>query len=253
MSLGIDLASRNHKTAVCVIEWGAATAVAHAPQLGVGADDELGWLVDLCRDAQSVGIDAPFGWPSPMVNAVADWAQLRPWPASTSRELRLRLTDQHVHHVTGLTPLSPSSERIAIVAWRCARLLSLLASSERPVDRTGADGIYEVYPAAALTAWGLDRAGYKTRGNAAAKLKQRDARARLADELAGRAQWLDLSNARDACVESDDALDAVIAALVARAAARSKTIPAPAGQDAATVEREGWIHLPRPDALTELL
>jgi hypothetical protein len=253
VSLGIDLASQNKKTAACRIEWGESSAKALEPRMGQANGDSLDWLVELCGPPDWIGIDAPFGWPEPMVTAVADWATRKPWPATNPRDLRLRLTDQHVYSATGLTPLSVSSDRIAIVAWRCAQLLTLLAAGGPAIDRTGADGIYEVYPGAALSCWGLDRAGYKTRGSAEAKLGQRDARSKLIAELALRAPWLQLSEARDACIESDDALDALLAALVARAASRGRTIAPPTDGQMTTLVREGWIHLPMRDSLAQLL
>lgn len=252
VSLGIDLASKNAKTAACLIEWSPSRATVLKPQFGDRKDDGLDWLVELRGAASWVGIDAPFGWPEPMVDAVSGWATGQPWPATAPRELRLRLTDQAVVDRTRLTPLSVSSDRIAIVAWRCAQILTVLAKGGTPIDRVGADGVYEVYPGAALTCWGLDRAGYKTRGTAEAKLGQRDAREKLVDEIARRAPWLDLAFAREACIDSDDALDALLASLVARAAALGKTAPPPAGQ-AGRIGREGWIHLPEPGTLEQLL
>jgi predicted nuclease with RNAse H fold len=253
VSLGIDLASQNSKTAACLIEWGTSSAKASEPQLGAATDNELEWLVKLCKETGWVGIDAPFGWPAPMVQAVTGWAGGEPWPATSPRDLRLRLTDQAVCDETGVTPLSVSSDRIAIVAWRCAQLLTLLADGSTQLDRGGADGVFEVYPGAALTCWGLVRAGYKSRGNAEAKLGHREARSKLIDELARRAPWLDLSAAAEACVASDDALDALLAALVARAAGRGKTVQPPDDDRHARVLREGWIHLPKPGTLEQLL
>jgi hypothetical protein len=56
---------------------------------------------------------------------------------------------------------------------------------------------------------------------------------------------------REACAESDDALDAVLCALIARAAALGLTEPPPPdGLEPARVE--GWIHLPRSGSLAQL-
>jgi predicted RNase H-like nuclease len=114
------------------------------------------------------------------------------------------------------------------------------------VDRTGRDGVFEVYPGAALTRWGLDRKKYKTSGNAAAKQRQRRARDALVAELARRASWLDLSAATEACVDSDDALDGLLASLVAHAGHIGRTVVPPADDETLRlrISREGWIHLP---------
>ncbi len=59
-----------------------------------------------------------------------------------------------------------------------------------------------------------------------------------------RAPWLHLSSEHErACIDSDDCLDALVCAIVARAAERGLTEkPPPELKDEA--EREGWIHLP---------
>jgi hypothetical protein len=252
LSLGIDLASKNQKTAACAIEWSSSRTVAADPQLGDPKDERLDWLVALCGEADCIGIDAPFGWPDPMLDAVSAWAAGEPWPETATRELRFRLTDLAVVERTKRPVLSVSSDPIAIVAWRCARLLTLLAKAGMPVDRAEADGVFEVHPGAGLTCWGLDRAGYKTQGTAEKKVGQRVAREKLVEEISRRAPGLDLTLAREACIESDDALDALIASFIARAAARGKTTPPPADQ-ADRIGREGWIHLPEPGTLKPLL
>ena len=58
-----------------------------------------------------MGVDCPFGWPTAFVQLVHDHelGQLAAPPSSGRdwrRGLTMRLTDQHVHQVTGLTPLS---------------------------------------------------------------------------------------------------------------------------------------------------
>lgn len=245
-SLGIDLAAQNEKTATCVIDWSSGRAVARAPVLG-GAGDDVEWLVAQQQEADWTGIDAPFGWPLPFVEATSRWAAGEAWDAADKDDLRFRHTDQVVRATVGRVALSVSSDRIAVTAWRCARLLDAVRDGEKAVDRLGADRIYEVYPGAALTCWGFTRAGYKTSGNAQSKQRQRQARVALLDEIERRAGWLDLSLAREACEKSDDALDALIASLVARAAGTGRTV-LPEAHDEAQQRRiaaEGWIHLPR--------
>lgn len=63
LSLGIDLASQNKKTAACVIAWHLGAASARLPASGPAGDD-IDWLVELSAEAQWIGIDAPFGWPT---------------------------------------------------------------------------------------------------------------------------------------------------------------------------------------------
>jgi predicted nuclease with RNAse H fold len=121
--------------------------------------EDIDWLVELCKHAQWVGIDAPFGWPDAAVEATATWASGGRWPEVSKNDLRYRLTDQCVRETTGLPPLSVSSDRIAVTAWRCARLLDALRTNGRPVDRTGTDDIFEVYPRSRSDLLGLQAHG----------------------------------------------------------------------------------------------
>jgi hypothetical protein len=76
------------------------------------------------------------------------------------------------------------------------------------------------------------------------------------DEMRARAPWLDLTAAEAACEKSQDAIDALIAALVTRAATTGRTrSPEPADQaHRDRIEREGWIHLPAaPGTFEDLL
>lgn len=113
-------------------------------------------IFDLARTVDLIAIDAPLGWPSAFVLAVSGHAAGAPWPDMGMRALRYRATDLHVQHQTGISPLSVSSDRIGIVAFRAARLLAML----RPGDpaRDGSRGVLGVYPAAALKRWACCRA-----------------------------------------------------------------------------------------------
>jgi hypothetical protein len=143
-----------------------------------------------------------------------------------------------------LWPLSPSTDRISLTAWRLAGLReAAFARSHLRFDRAGGDQVVDAYPAAALLLWGLPRAGYKS---------DPEAREELLAELEAAAPWLLWKpGAREACLESDDCLDAVLCALIARAAALGLTEPPPPdGLEPARVE--GWIHLPRSGSLAQL-
>ena len=109
----------------------------------------------------------------------------------------------------------------------------------------------EVYPAAALAMWGLPYRGYKATSSAAAS--PQDVRRAIVQGLASAAgEGLIVSDdVRAACSASDDALDALIAGLVARAAATRCTWP-PTEIDAPAARREGWIHLPHSGSLARV-
>ena len=245
-TVGVDLSVAEKGTAAATVEWEGGRARVREPSLG--HDDEA--LIDLLAEAEWSAIDAPFGWPEPMVLAVHAYASEDRWPAPDKRSFRLRRTDLHVHDrvlaQTGekLWPLSPSTDRISLTAWRLAGLReAAFARSQLRFDRAGGDRVVEAYPAAALLLWDLPRAGYKS---------DPEAREQLLAAIESQASWLAWEPAaRDACVSSDDALDAVLCALIARAAALGLTEPPPAeARESARVE--GWIHLPREDSLSRL-
>jgi predicted nuclease with RNAse H fold len=241
---GIDLAAQDAKTAVCTINWSGRRAKIAPPVGGAdGITEEA--LVEAVGRGNWVGIDAPFGWPAGFVQAVGGYAEREPWPDVEGDELRYRLTDRVVRKELGLSPLSVSSDRIGVTAWRCARLLTLARAGSKAADRTGRDRIVEVYPAAALAGWRLDRRGYKTSG---------DKREELLAKLEDSADWLSWQgDARERCVASDDFLDAFLCALIARAAAVGQTAWPKKKREWKAARAEGWIHLPREDSLARLM
>src|SRR5829696_7269815 len=92
-----------------------------------------------------------------------------------------------------------------------------------PAARDGSERLVEAYPAAALAAWGIECHGYKDRQDQTAATVVRQ---RIVTELERTlSSWLDLQPARQACVQSDHVLDALISALVAIAAKTASTHP----------------------------
>ena len=146
----------------------------------------------------------------------------------------------------GRWPLSVSSDLIAVPAMRAVRLLAEVAAAGEAIDRSGSGRFVEVYPAAALHVWGFPSRGYK-------RTKGAEVRARLVSDLAQRtADWLTLSEQDWArCTASDDMLDALVAALVARAASKGRCKPIPPS-DRELAKEEGWIALPRTGSLGQL-
>ncbi|MDN5899501.1 MAG: DUF429 domain-containing protein, partial [Brachybacterium sp.] len=152
------------------------------------------------------------------------------------RGLAMRATDLEVRRRTGLTPLSVATDRIAHPALRWAGIEAGLRDRGLDVMRDGSGTICEVYPAAALQTWGLTHRGYKG-------VKNQAPRAALVASLSERLPWLDWNGHRALCSREDDALDAVIAALVAREVDHGRAFP-PCGEDLALARQEGWIWLP---------
>ena len=92
ITLGIDLSVQPKNTAACVIECRKGGAAAREPRTGC-TDEDLDALI---ANADAVGMDAPFGWPSDFAKAVAEWRHtkrnnaLRDW-------MRFRETDRFLH------------------------------------------------------------------------------------------------------------------------------------------------------------
>jgi len=110
-------------------------------------------------------------------------------------------------------------------------------------ERVALDGSGVV---AALRRWGLPSRKYKRKENLAARKEL------IAQFLSETAEWLKVGEAEiDLCVSSDDAFDALIAALVARAAAVG-LVELISEDDRAAAMREGWIAVPTENSLSLL-
>lgn len=239
ITVGVDLATEPATTALATINWSGGAAVVKSLRLGVNDDVITG----AARTAVKLGLDCPLGWPDDFVaflNEHHDGHVVAPQDVAGKdwrRRLAYRATDRAVRGATGLTPLSVAADRIGLTAMRAAGLLARFTEAGQPVDRAGGGVVVEVYPAASLHRWGLPHRGYKGKD----KQPVRDG---LIRELLAAAPWLDLGQYVDLCSQSDDALDAVIAAMTSRAAALQRVI-APAGPaQQAQARREGWIALP---------
>jgi predicted nuclease with RNAse H fold len=246
-TLGIDLSTRPSCTGVCVLEWSDRRArVAGLTHVGYDSNDALTDLIENVRPAK-VAIDAPFGWPMPFTQALSIYTRDGRWPAGDRMATVFRETDRNVRVATRVNPLSVAAEKLAHPAIRCADLLTALADPE-PVDRTGAGLCAEVYPAAALDRWELlPRTSYRNGTEAAVTREQ------LVTSLRHRAPWLEIEEQIPELTRSDHLVDALICAILARALlgrpALTEPIPPELQRSAA---KEGWIHLPVPDALERL-
>jgi predicted nuclease with RNAse H fold len=225
---------------MATIEWEASSA--RVLDLVLGVDDRL--ILDTASSSrvQVLGLDCPLGWPEDFLRFLTAHRDGRPvGPQEVAgkdwrRRLAYRATDRAIVASCGVKPLSVAADRISLTAMRGASLLSQLAERGQPVDRTGTGVVVEVYPAASLKAWELPHQKYK-----GANL---DGRRNLLQALSTAAPWLDLGQHTELCAQSDDALDAVIAALTARAKALNLTSTPSTPDEQDLAAREGWIALP---------
>ena len=205
-TVGIDLATQPKKTAVCVILWSETVSV------HFGDDTSDAALIEACATADKVGIDCPFGWPMPFVDAISAHALGARWPGyASTNELAYRLTDIHVREEFGVMPLAVATDHLGRTAMRCATLLSAMG----PVDRTGRDKLAEVYPAVALKSWGLPCTGLKRAAGAAQ-------RAAVLTCLQSRMSEVLSDAVIDQCASNDDKFDEL-------SSARSWRAPPPSG------------------------
>jgi predicted nuclease with RNAse H fold len=247
-TLGIDLASDPENTAYCMVEWGGGTAEVRELAVGreggpLASDDHL---LQLHGQGDVTGIDCPFGWPTAFVAFLClvsrpSGEALPAWSEQYRDELKFRATDRWIRDQLKISPLSVSADRIAIPAFRCQGLLTRMGV----IDRSGDGRVYEVYPAAALKQWGFPSTSYK-------KAKGKPVREKLVGNLLNKARWLRVSDEhRKKMSESDDALDALVASLNARAAKLGLTIGPEADEQREAV-REGWIAIPEEGSLERL-
>jgi predicted nuclease with RNAse H fold len=244
LTCGVDLSSQASNTSACVIDWSDGRAM--VTEITLGVTD--GMISRLLQDVEKLGIDVPLGWPMSFARAVARHSEDGSWPADYTHAdtsmYRFRRTDLWVWKTFGTSPpLSVSTDRIALPAMRAAALLSRLP--ERPrLDGSGV--VVEVYPAATLRRWGFPWRGYKRHENSTSRRELVE----LVREKT--ASWLTIGRPGiDLCRSSDDALDALIAALAARAAAVGLAEPVPPDLRTAAI-REGWISIPQPGSLDQL-
>jgi predicted nuclease with RNAse H fold len=237
MTVGVDLAAEPGDTAVAFLDW--SQAAVSLSELVLDVDDAA--LVAFTTQADKVGVDCPLGWPAEFVSFVVAHQGHAVQPVvAAGREWRRRLafrqTDEVVRAVAGFDPLSVATDWLGLTAMRCALVLAEMARRGHPVDRRGDGAIVEVYPAVSLKQWGLRHRGYKRTENLTV-LDQ------LVDSLVAAAPWLDLGRHDPLCRRNDNASDALIAALTARASALGLTIR-PNEAQAIAASSEGWIAIP---------
>lgn len=245
ITLGIDLAAQDKNTAACRMTWSQGVGTVDKVYGGNDCSDDelLDLIAAVVREGGTVGIDAPFGWPDAFLDQLLEYREHGCWkelpPPDAPSPLCYRATDVYLKlgndppaGFKGIHPLSVSTDRIGVVAMRCARLLSRLAELGIPRDPLGRQ-VVEVYPGGALRRWGLAAAGYKhDEAVRVALLTQSPLNAVVVPpEFTAR------------ITDIDHAFDALLSALVARDVALGLDDLHRPGDDG-TLRREGWIRMP---------
>lgn len=251
--VGVDMSSQTADTAACVlsISGNRLKATAHRNV----TDDSL--LRALKHPNARLGIDAPFGWPTPFTEFAAKWSvsptQRSGVPTWASLEvdgswsalaevLKFRATDRFVRlYLRGVHDFdddyssrwpdgfSVAADKIALTALRTIRLLA----AAEITDLVGQSGrVVEVYPGPTLAAWDLTGKGYKgarrSQGtDSPAYLQRVTAAAKLVDQLRTSTHFdvdeLSFATLEQRAAETDHVLDALVCALTTWAAKVGRT------------------------------
>lgn len=239
---GLDLAAESTKTGLAEVLVTAAGEF-RVESVSVGVHDAA--VVEAAGTATKVGVDVPVGWPGPFVELItAHTSGTAHTPPSSDKQWRrqfvYRATDLWAQENFGLRPLSVSADLIAHPALRWVALEAQLRERAIPCTRDGAEKICEVYPAGALQQWSIPHRGYKGTSE-----KARQQRSTIMAALENRFD-LKWGGCAQLLREKDDALDAVIAALVA-AHVHAGHAYGPPEQLRKTAQQEGWLWLPAGD------
>jgi hypothetical protein len=259
--MGVDLAAQPENTAVSLLAWppegGPELLVLGRGKTEDGATFSDEWISATASglrgkypgEITKVGIDDPFGWPVPFHDALTAHRDGPTWPlrpGDPTVDLRYRETDKVARSVTptGRWPLSVTSDRIAVPAMRCATILADIAA-KRGTDAVSRDGTglcCEVYPDPALRIWtadsesSIEKNSYKGPENSSV-------RTLLLKTILTELPISDPGGQLAMVEQQDDYLDALVCALIARAAEMNLTRP-PDDIQRGLAQVEGWIHLP---------
>lgn len=228
---GLDLSTDPRKCAAVAIRWDAGRP--HVLEVRKRLTPAM--IVDLItsRDAQ-FAVDVPFGWPDAFIGFVTahrDQAQRPPGDRDAWRKetLARRATDDRLLRY-GALPLPAAFDRLGKTAVMWSAIEFDLGEAGIRLDRSGITGrVCETYPSAALAAWRLPKAKPSLEF-----IRQAFPFLTIGNDCAS-----ELST-------GEDARDALVCALVARAAALHLTV-LPGDGVVVRARREGWIHVMEQD------
>lgn len=237
LTWGLDVSTNKIKTAAVALDWstpGEARVVEVRRPLRA---TDIAPLISEHREG-SWAVDVPFGWPDLFVALMADrhtgplQAEAMPtpldWEKWRTRQVAQRLTDRFLTEDPRIQtrPLPASFQLLGATAAMWVLVEAQLASIGVSIDRATLEGsVCETYPSAALSAWGFGKA------------KQ------TWPELQSNFPFLTADEGQVPELVSDDACDAVVCALVARARDLQLTIGPRTEEELQAGRREGWIHV----------
>ncbi|MCT1617665.1 DUF429 domain-containing protein [Janibacter hoylei] len=228
-SWGLDLSTNPRKCAAVAIRWdlGRPRVVNVKTRL---TPEEI--VDEIAATDDHFAVDVPFGWPDTFVQFIATHQHGQQQPpgdrdAWRKETLARRLTDERLRQHRAL-PLPASFDRLGKTAVMWSAIEFDLAARGVRFDRAGSVGrVCETYPTAVLAAWHLDK------------------KKPPLDLIERAFPFLDLEDHRSS-LAGDDARDALICSLTARAHALGLTV-APNANELEQANREGWIHVMEED------
>jgi predicted RNase H-like nuclease len=240
--IGVDCATDPRKVGLALGTWRNREATISDVRVG-GRGEPLaetitGWI---SNDMPTlIALDAPLGWPIELGPQLVDHSAGEPLDVEAN-DLFRRETDRVVKEKIGRQPLDVGSNLIARTAHAALRLLDevrTLSDCAVPLawdSRVESVSAIEVYPAATLTAYGIQASGYKGK---------QDIRSREMMIEALRAHLV-LPKDTSLMEEKADALDAGVCVLAAADFLDGRVVQP---TDLAKAKREGWIWFcpPRP-------
>jgi hypothetical protein len=252
-TIGINLSAAAKFTTLVAIEWKDQEAWVSEAVVDLEDDELIGYL----SAGDRTGVYAPFGWPVAMVEAVSSYTNSDQWQRASRRQFRHRETEAFVHDILQseadqeLWPQSVSCDRLALQARRMAQLREqLFTETGKRFDRAGGDHILEVYAPGASLLWGLH--SHAANGLEIPPDASEKPGLLFVERIEAAAPWLQWREGKRAvCLKNEYTSDALLAALVARAAELDLTMR-PENGHLDLARREGWMHLPSKDSLSSL-
>jgi predicted RNase H-like nuclease len=233
--IGIDCATDPAKMGLALGIWRNQAAAILKVKAGDRREPPARTVVDWISDVNPtlVAMDAPLGWP-------ADLGQMLAKHTAGNRlgippnVLFRRKTDQLVKAELGRQPLDVGADRIARTAHAALQLLDELRTITGftiPLAwHPAVEGVsaIEVYPAATLTAHGIQASGYKKKSDEKSRMKI----------IVNLQRHLELPRDTSLLRDNADVLDAGVCVLAAADFLGDRTVKP---TDMATSQKEGWI------------
>lgn len=250
-TVGIGWGSDSVSTRIVTLRWGTHAVTPGDVHLESADDQVVGHFLNY-PDA-AVAVTVPLGWPLPLVSFLHQQsARVLPPIAAPGppgppvsgdavehvvRPLMRRRCDDMVEALAHVPAPACGTEPTLTRALRFQHVLARYCPAHATAPRDGT-GLIEAHAEAALAAWGLPWRHLRAPGDQGQRARERT--------LAGLLEpgWLDLGEVQAAAAHDPATLEALVAALVARAVRAGVTVPASAGPERELAEREGWTALP---------